>query len=70
MGTKYVVESRVLRVHSRKSVCNVFGTNSTEEVEGMGEIERGDHGRMGEVVRSMLLDCVNGCCGKGVDALD
>ena len=24
---------------------------------------------MGEVVRSMLLDCAGGCCGKGGDAL-
>ena len=49
---------------------DVVRTNSTEEVEGMGENERGDGCWMGEVVRSMLLDCVDGCCGKGGDALD
>ena len=49
---------------------DVVRTNSTVEVDGMGENERGGDGGLDEVVRSMLLDCIGGCCGKGGDALD
>jgi len=51
---------------------NVVRTNSTKEVEGegIGENEREDDCWMGEVVPSMLLNCVDRCCGKGGNALD
>jgi len=51
---------------------DVVRTNSTEEVEGesVGEDERGNEVWEGEVVRSMLLDRFDRCCGKGGDALD
>ena len=49
---------------------DVVRTNSTEEIEGVGEDGYGDGGWIGEFMRSMLLRCVDGCCGKNTDAMD